>query len=225
MIHLMLVSITLLLVVILLNARRSNRRTRREFINHSEASQLRRGASHLYRIALTAKVHALHDTLVIVLLQEVARMLKLAVKMEPENLSTHAALTECNETLVSFDQEMHEHKIDRRVVYPESELLLLEAKMHLTEIYRQLRGMKQRQLLSPELCGAIVITLQYAERALELRLILRKVSLALRIENTSGPDSRSFDEYPHLTSPNSTLLGSYTAGMAVSSGIATVRAR
>lgn len=185
-ISLILVSIAVLLVFVLLMTNRITRRSQRVFSNRSAAAQLRRTASHTYKMARAAKTYALHDAVVLLLLQETARVLNLALKLDPDYLSTRTALLECNAVLASFDEKKHEFNTGREPVYPESELLLLNVQMHLTETSRLLNSMKKRRLISPELHQAIAITLQYAQRALELRLSSRKDSLKLRAEQATG---------------------------------------
>lgn len=195
MINLILVGIAVLLFSILFMAHRVTRRAQEKLRNRSAAAQLRRAASHMYKIARTAKMYALHDAIVLVLMQETARVLKLAVKLDPEHLATRDALRECDEILASFDGAMHEFNMGKEVEYPESELLLLEAQMHLTETSRLLNGLEKRGLIVHELRQAIAVTLQYAQRALELRLSLRQVSRASRIEHTTVVDTQRVQDY------------------------------
>lgn len=183
MVNLILLGIALTLISALWIANRVTRRTQKAFTNRSKAAQLRRGASHMYKIACAAKTYALHDSIVRALLHETSRLLKLAVKLDPEHQPTRAVLLECDEMIVAFNAS-RESDANRAVEYPESILLLLDAQMHLTEASRLLNSMGKRGLITHELHQAITITLQYAQRALELRLNLRQVSLAQRLEHT-----------------------------------------
>lgn len=187
--------IALLLVSILWIASWTTRQTQNALSNRCAAVQLRRGASHLYKIACSAKIYALHDAIVRVLLQETARVLERAVKLEPEHVATHEALRNCGEVLAAFDIAMRESNVDKQAAYPESELLLLEAQMHLTEISRLLGSLEKRGLITHQLRQAITTTLQYEQRALELRLNLRKVSRKLRAEHPTGIDPLRLNDY------------------------------
>lgn len=93
----------MLLVSVLWIASWTNRRTQKALSNRSAAAQLRRSASHLYKIARTAKIYSLHDAIVRVLLQETARVLKRAIKLDPEHVATHEALRNCGEMRAAFD--------------------------------------------------------------------------------------------------------------------------
>lgn len=185
----------MLLVSVLWIASWTNRRTQKALSNRSAAAQLRRSASHLYKIARTAKIYSLHDAIVRVLLQETARVLKRAIKLDPEHVATHEALRNCGEMRAAFDAAVHESNTDQQVMYPASELLLLEAQMHLTEISRLLGSLEKRGLVSSELRHAITTTLRYAQRSLELRLNLRQVTLKLRAEHSTDVDPQSLNNY------------------------------
>jgi hypothetical protein len=190
-ISLILIGIFLFLLSILWSAHNTTMRTQRELKNCSQAAQLRRAANHMYKIAHTAKAYGLHDALVLVLLQETIRVLKLAEKLAPEHASTHTALLECNEMLSAFDKEMHAFNMGIKVEYPDSELSLMEAQMHLTETLRLLSGMKKRGLILPELHHAITMTLQHAQHALALRLHQRRAPVTPRLEHIASVDSHS----------------------------------
>ena len=195
MVNFILISIAFLLISILLIANWVVRRTRRSLSNRSSAAQLRRGAGHMYKIARTAKMYTAHDAIARLLVQETARVLELAVKLDPDHLSTRNALSECEEMLASFNKAKRDSDVGDKVEYPESELLLLEAQMHLTEALRLLGGMGKRGLISHNLHQAIVTTLRHAQRSLESRLNLLQASSALHIEHRSDVDPQNLVDH------------------------------
>lgn len=156
----------------------------------------------MYKIARTVKTYTQHDAIAQLLLQETTRTLKLAVTLDPDHVSTRTALRECNEMLISFNEAKRDLNAGEILAYPESELSLLEAQMHLTGAARLLGGMGKRGLISQDQHQAIRTTLRHAQHVLELRLNLQQVARLQQMEPKTGADSQDLNDYlqPTLTS-------------------------
>lgn len=170
------------------------RRIRRGFCKRSTAAQLRRGATHIKKVAVTVNIHIMQGAISRLLLQEAARMLECALELEPKHLSTHAALRECNAIRAAIDATKPDFSSFIVAAAPclDSELLLLEAKMHLTEASRLLGGMEKRGLLTTSRHQVIITALQDAQCSLDLHLGMKQAMQSLKIDSAAGfdPDGR-----------------------------------
>ena len=166
------------------------RRTRRGFCKRNTAAQLRRGAAHINKVAVTVNIHVMQGAISRLLLEEAARMLERAVALEPKHRSTQAALRECNAMRAAIDATKPDFSSFIVAAAPclDSELLLLEAKMHLTEASRLLGGMEKRGLLSTSRHQVTITALQDAQCALDLHLSMMQAMQSIKMDSVVGVD-------------------------------------
>ncbi|MDB6060415.1 MAG: hypothetical protein JWM78_518 [Verrucomicrobiaceae bacterium] len=185
----MLLMIVLLLIAaalaaILAFATVNIRRRQRQLVDKKEASQLQRRADHLFKIALATQVHTRQNGIARALLQDAIQVLEHSALLDPELPATPASLRECHALLASTEQDDPLASAGRDAVleFPETELI--EAQLHLTEASRLLAGLDKRGLIAYDQLQPMLTDLKHAQRALELRLQLRRAAASPQMERT-----------------------------------------
>lgn len=155
------------------------RRRQQALFDRREAAQLLRRADHLFKIALASQVHTRRNAVAQVLLQEASRIAQRSLQLDPQASEPTATLRECEELLAEIGDDDNEvAESDTSADFPETELI--EAQLHLTEAIRLLNSLEKHGQITFEQLQAMVADLKQAQRALDLRLQLRRAGDAIQ---------------------------------------------
>jgi len=167
-------------------------RRQRKLHDKKEAAQLLRRADHLFKIALASQVHTRQNVIARVLLQEALRVAKHSQQLDSSVAATKTTLRECEELITGLGEEIDPTTPHDAVLeFPETELI--EAQLHLTEALRVLNGLHKRGQIAHEDLAQMATGLKQAQRALDLRLQLRRASDSL---NQPEPTERQREPEP-----------------------------
>lgn len=151
------------------------RRRQQTLRDRNEAAQLLRRADHLFKVALASQVHTRQNAIARVLLQEALRVAKHSQQLDSSVRATAITLRECDELMNGLGREIDPNRPhDTMLDFPETELI--EAQLHLTEAVRVLNGLEKRGHVTHDELEQMLAELKLAQRALDLRLQLRRAS-------------------------------------------------
>lgn len=150
-------------------------RHQQTLLDKNEAAQLLRRADHLFKVALASQVHTRQNAIARVLLQEALRVAKHSQQLDASVHATAITLRECEELINGLGQDIDPSSpYETMLDFPEIELI--EAQLHLTEAVRVLNGLQKRGQVSYDELEQMLTELKLAQRALDLRLQLRRAS-------------------------------------------------
>ena len=161
------------------------RRRQRALRGRQEAGHLQRRAAHLRKVALAVQTHTSNSAIARTLLEEAVRILERA-----NQLGTDAELTrdqhQCYEAIVAIETEPQPTAAGGDTRGPATDLPeaeLLEAQMHMIEATRLLIGLEKHGRISYSMHSEMTTAIKQAQRALDLRLQLRRATRTLDEEH------------------------------------------